>query len=1101
MRVGVGRVRGGWSLTLPALIAVGFGGGLLAMGAGKPLKPAPIPQASGSQEGGSRENAADGAQGPFVPSQGEPGISVSVEEIMARQQAAAEAFGPLRIRALREHPPREIPLPQDPDSPAVSQWPPPDERTASQTEAVEPLAPQIGYLSFKAISLLSPHESQWIPPDSMGDVGPTQIMAVANGRIKAFSKTGLQGALNSTLEVFFSSVTGGAGVSDPQLRFDRLSQRWFVAAITVGSSPNRIMIAVSSGPEVTSSSSFTFFSFQHDLIGATPNLDTGGFADYDSLGVDRFALYIGTNTFNAAGTIRLGATGFVVNKANLLAGSLSVTAFRALNTAGSSNGPYSPRGVDNDDPAATEGYFIGVDNAVFGRLVVRRVSNPGGSPSISGNLNITVPSTNLPILVPHQGMAAANRRLDALDDRLFSARLHANKLTGTPSLWTAHNIQVNSSGVASTSGGRDGSRWYEIRTLTTTPTLFQSGTLFDTAAATPRFFFIPTVAMSGQGHMALGCSTAGTNFRVDSASAGRLSSDTLGTIQSFSQLSGSFSSYNQQAVDGQRWGDYSSTVVDPADDQTIWTFQEYCDGNNSWGVYVTQLKGPPPATPATAASVCSGLASVSSQVTGTVVSGSGFFDPGSDPGGPGFTSHISALVSGGVTVNGVTFTSPTQVTLDLNTTSATPGAQDVSIVNPDGQSQTGTGILNILAAPSAPSVSNNGPLCAGQTLQLSAPNLPGATYAWTGPNGFSSSQQNPTIPAVTAASSGIYTLRTQMAGGCSSLPGETVVSVSPEAGACNDADACTQTDTCQAGSCVGTNPIVCIASDACHDAGVCDVGTGVCSNPPKTDGSACSDSNACTQSDTCQTGICTGSNPVVCTASDACHDVGVCDGGTGVCSDPPKPDGSACSDGNACTQSDTCETGICTGSNPIVCAASNQCHDAGLCDALTGVCSDPPKPDGTACEDGNACTLPDTCQAGGCQPGPPADLDADTHVNSLCGGDDCNDANSLVWQPPLDVTNLAISQVSPADVTWDNQGASAGPETSYDLVSGSLGPGTGILFSAAACLQAAGPASYLDTRPNPALNESFWYLSRAENSCGVGTYGSSSRDASIPPCP
>src|SRR5206468_2431905 len=120
--------------------------------------------------------------------------------------------------------------------------------------------------------------------------------------------------------------------------------------------------------------------------------------------------------------------------------------------------------------------------------------------------------------------------------------------------------------------------------------------------------------------------------------------------------------------------------------------------------------------------------------------------------------------------------------------------------------------------------------------------------------------------------------------------------------------ACTQTDTCENGSCVGANPVVCTASDQCHDPGVCDPSTGVCSNPPKTNGTSCNDGNACTQIDTCLGGVCTG-NPVVCAASDQCHDPGVCDPSTGVCSNPEKPNGTSCNDGNACTQTDTCEGG------------------------------------------------------------------------------------------------------------------------------------------------------------------------------------------------
>src|SRR5262249_6387130 len=127
----------------------------------------------------------------------------------------------------------------------------------------------------------------------------------------------------------------------------------------------------------------------------------------------------------------------------------------------------------------------------------------------------------------------------------------------------------------------------------------------------------------------------------------------------------------------------------------------------------------------------------------------------------------------------------------------------------------------------------------------------------------------------------------------------------------------------------------------------------------KLTGTPCDDGNACTQTDTCQAGICTGSKPVTCTATDTCHDVGVCDPASGVCSNPAKKNGSPCNDGNACTQTDVCHGGACIGGNPVTCVAEDVCHDPGVCDALTGMCSSPEKPDGTACATG-------TCQAGAC---------------------------------------------------------------------------------------------------------------------------------------
>jgi len=222
---------------------------------------------------------------------------------------------------------------------------------------------------------------------------------------------------------------------------------------------------------------------------------------------------------------------------------------------------------------------------------------------------------------------------------------------------------------------------------------------------------------------------------------------------------------------------------------------------------------------------------------------------------------------------------------------------------------------------------------------------------------------------------------------------------------CSDGNACTQSDTCQAGTCTGANPVVCTASDACHDVGVCDAGTGVCSNPSKQDGTACSDGDACTQTDTCQSGTCTGANPITCSASDQCHDIGVCSAATGVCSNPPKANGASCSDGNACTQTDTCQSGTCTGANPVFCSASDTCHDPGVCNTGTGVCSNPAKPNGSACSDGSVCTLSDSCFSGTCIPGAPRDCnDENGCTNDVCNATlgcqhpfntaPCDDANA-----------------------------------------------------------------------------------------------------------
>jgi cysteine-rich repeat protein len=154
-------------------------------------------------------------------------------------------------------------------------------------------------------------------------------------------------------------------------------------------------------------------------------------------------------------------------------------------------------------------------------------------------------------------------------------------------------------------------------------------------------------------------------------------------------------------------------------------------------------------------------------------------------------------------------------------------------------------------------------------------------------------------------------------------------------GPCDDGSFCTVGDSCQAGVCQGAPRDCSAAGDQCSD-GVCDEVAAECVGQTKPDGTGCDDSDLCTQSDVCLAGNCTGQNAVVCTPIDQCHDAGVCDPGTGVCSSPVKADGMACDDGDLCTQTDVCLTGMCMGGDPIVCTALDECHDVGVCDPASG---------------------------------------------------------------------------------------------------------------------------------------------------------------------
>jgi hypothetical protein len=150
---------------------------------------------------------------------------------------------------------------------------------------------------------------------------------------------------------------------------------------------------------------------------------------------------------------------------------------------------------------------------------------------------------------------------------------------------------------------------------------------------------------------------------------------------------------------------------------------------------------------------------------------------------------------------------------------------------------------------------------------------------------------------------------------------------------CNDDNPCTDDSCNPASGCVHTNNL-----------------------------NACSDGNACTIGDLCSGGACHAGPPLSCDDNNPCTD-DACNPATGCVH---INNSNACNDGNACTRSDVCVNGTCVGSNPIVCTAADQCHDGGICNPATGACSGAARPDGTACDDGNLCTSGETCQSGTC---------------------------------------------------------------------------------------------------------------------------------------
>ena len=245
---------------------------------------------------------------------------------------------------------------------------------------------------------------------------------------------------------------------------------------------------------------------------------------------------------------------------------------------------------------------------------------------------------------------------------------------------------------------------------------------------------------------------------------------------------------------------------------------------------------------------------------------------------------------------------------------------------------------------------------------------------------------------------------------------------------CTDLDVCTQADHCDEGVCVGAE-IVCDDGDGCTD-DYCDPAEGcltVANHEP------CDDEDPCTVSDTCSDGDCVGF-PVSCecTSDDDCaalEDGDVCNGTlycdldafpqscavisgsliecdepqgpgeeclaascdplTGECTFESANEGKLCDDGNACTLGESCGDGVCAGGAPTNCNDGNPCTDD-YCDTGTGCVH---LENGDPCDDGNVCTTADTCGGGICVAGPGLDCEDENQ----CTTDVCDSQIGCVY--------------------------------------------------------------------------------------------------------
>jgi hypothetical protein len=215
---------------------------------------------------------------------------------------------------------------------------------------------------------------------------------------------------------------------------------------------------------------------------------------------------------------------------------------------------------------------------------------------------------------------------------------------------------------------------------------------------------------------------------------------------------------------------------------------------------------------------------------------------------------------------------------------------------------------------------------------------------------------------------------------------------------CDDGLYCTDGDVCLSGECTGTDRDCLVGADPCDMVVQCDELNDQCVLTTAPNGTACDDGSFCNGTETCSYGYCTNSTGDPCPGPDNDGDCQEsCDETTDTCTANDQ-NYSSCDDGQYCNGTEECLSGTCTNSSGDPCTGPDgdaNCQES--CNESTDSCIGNDL-DGSPCSDGSFCNGTESCTAGVCVsstgdpcPGPDADDDCfetcDDIANNCLGQD------------------------------------------------------------------------------------------------------------------
>ena len=584
--------------------------------------------------------------------------------------------------------------------------------------------------------------SAFAPSDNNIAVGPRDIVEGTNLLFRIYDKSGAPKTALKKISALFSKLGGICATTDrgdPIVMHDRQADRWIISQFNFASqtaAPYHECIAVSTSSDPAGT------YYMYDFV--TPG---NNFPDYPHLGTWPDGYYMTVNQFLAPALSFNGTGVYAFDRAKMLIGDPTATyIYFNLDLTNNPEGIFAMQPSDQDSlmPAPA-----GAPN-VFAYEISDEYEAPpfnkDGLRLFNFAANFTTPANSTfkerpesPVLVaPFDARDPNGRRdikqpppavatdyLDSIGYHLMYRWQYRNQ-GGNETLVGAATVNVSGVNPVDNTTYQAGVRYFQIKKSAPGDpyVLFDSATFSpdNNNPATGLNRWLPSAALDNQGNLAVSYSVSSTTVFPSIRYAGR-DFNVPGGLTGEQTL---FAGTAVQTGSGNRWGDYQSLVIDPSDDCTFWTVNQYYNTNSAfnWRTRIGNFKfstctAPAQGTLKGTITACDGGAPIS----GAFVSVSNGSSAGTLPDGtysiqllPGtYTVTVSnplrncvasststvTIAAGGTVTNNVCLNGAAKPLLDPTDTTAVAisGGNGNGIIDPTECNNLNVKIVNVGCAP------------------------------------------------------------------------------------------------------------------------------------------------------------------------------------------------------------------------------------------------------------------------------------------------------------------------------------------------------------------------------------------------------------------